>query len=177
MILNASFEEKGCRVSGSRYLAGVEVIGQRGRCGKSFLDIFVLKDFGYCSADGKVYVLENTPFLFDYLNFIICSSAPNLLFLSTSSFTLSFSNFSSYSNDRLLINSVKAASCICSKGVNFSFLSSSDHLDCASMPSMRFQSGLASDPRGALEYRGRFSFFSSSSSLSLSYSFFLVSST
>ena len=87
---------------------------------------------------------------------MIYSSAPNLLFLSANSFTLSFSSFSSYSRDCLLINSVKAASYIISKGVSLSFLRSSDHFDCASNPNTQSQSGLASDPSGALEYLGLF---------------------
>ena len=99
---------------------------------------------------------------------MICSSAPNLSFLLTSSFTLSFSSFSSYSKDFLFTNSVKAASYIISIGVSFSFFNNSDHLDSVSRPSTQSQSGLANDPLGALGYLGLFFFSPLSPSLSLS---------
>ena len=103
-------------------------------------------------------VLWKTPSMLVYLKRIIYSLGSKILFLSLMSFTLSFSSFSNYSRERLLTNSVKAASYIISRGVSFSFLSSSDHLDCASMPSMRSQSGLANEPSGALAYLGLFFF-------------------
>lgn len=106
------------------------------------------------------------------MNFIICSSAPKRSFLLTSSFTLSFSIFSSYSSERLLISSVKAASCIISNGVSLSFFNNSDHFDYASSPKTQSQSGLANDPSGALAYLGLF-FLSASPSLSLSLSVLL----
>lgn len=107
---------------------------------------------------------------------MIASSAPNLSFLFIISFTLSFSIFSSYSSERLLINSVKAASYINSSGVSLSFFKSSDHFDYSSNPNIQSQSGFAKDPNGAREYLGLF-FLSppySSLSLSLSVLFFVT---
>lgn len=115
-----------------------------------------------------MYKLWKCPSLVEETNLIIDSSAPNLSFLLTSSFTLSFSNFSSCSSDLLFTNSVKAASYIISNEVRLSFFNSSDHLDSASSPSTQSQSGFARDPLGALGYRGLFFFSPPSPSLSLS---------
>ena len=110
-----------------------------------------------------------------YLKVMSYSSGANLLFRSTSSFTLSFSSFSSCSSERLLMSSVNAASCIISKGVSLSFFNNSDHLDCASRPNIQSQSGLAREPGGALAYLGLFFFSPDSWSSSLtSWSFLFL---
>ena len=114
------------------------------------------------------------PSLLLYLKRIIFSSGSKILFLSTNSFTLSFSSFSNCSRDLLLISSVKAASYINSKGVSFSFWRSSDHLVWASTLSNPFHSGLTNDPTGALTYLGLFFFSPSPSSPSLSAYLFLA---
>lgn len=104
---------------------------------------------------------------------IIFSSGAKMLFLSVTSFCLSFSSFSNYSRDLLLISSVNAASYIISRGVSLSLLRSSDHLDYASSPNILSQSGFANEPGGALAYLYLF-FFSADSGIcspvSLSYS-------
>jgi hypothetical protein len=108
-------------------------------------------------------LLPYYPDFVDYTNFIIYSSGANLSFLFTISFTLSFSNFSNYSSDLLLINSVNAASYIISYGVNLSFFNNSYHFDYASIPNTLSHSGFAKDPGGALGYLFFF-FFSPDSS-------------
>lgn len=90
-----------------------------------------------------------------------------MLLRSTISYTLSFSSLYKASSDLLFMTSVNAASCIISRGVNLSFLRSSCHFVCWSIPNIPSQLGFASEPNGARAYLGRF-FLSPSPSPSLS---------